>query len=328
MQSQWIAHVGALLFDPVHSNRHLTRNGLFTLGFRDIDTPVALAELRHALETREYDLCILDVTDQPGPICDLIQGVRHGTVGRNPFLVILATTWNQSRDLVRKVIDAGAEDLILRPLSIGTLKARILLQTEARKDFVVTSTYIGPDRRRDPARSAPAALIPAPNALKAKAQDGLLSGPSAAQIADARRQVERLRLQQNAMRIAIGARLIADHVCGGQPASVLDSELTQLTATAQDIKMRSADPSLAHLVSLCDGAVEAMGRLRSAIAGPNAVQTTRAPLELLEQLSYAVRRSLDPASDDAALHAEISRTVSRIKAHQADDATRSKVAGA
>ena len=321
MQPQWIPHVGVLLFDPVHANRHLTRNALFTLGFRTIETPVTPAELKRALETSDYDLCILDVTDQLGYVCELIEALRHGRLGRNPFQVVLATSWIQSAEVVRKVIDAGADDVILRPLSVGALKTRITLQVESRKDFVVTSTYIGPDRRRDPNRGPSDNLVQVPNSLRAKAAQGLLGGANPEELAAACRQVERQRLHQSALRIGIGAQLIGEHLAAGLPAGVLEPELAQLSLSALDLKQRAKEPHLTHLVSLCDAALQAIEQIRTTLTGPAPGQVVGKRLELLSQLSLAVRKALDPGCDAASVRQEISDTLARVKGHRGDTAT-------
>ena len=66
----------------------------------------------------------------------------------------IVTAWLNDQGLIGRVIDFGADDLLLRPFSATLLESRIRVHAERRKDFVTTSDYVGPDRRRDQARTS------------------------------------------------------------------------------------------------------------------------------------------------------------------------------
>ncbi|MBK0572118.1 response regulator receiver protein, partial [Klebsiella pneumoniae] len=78
-----------------------------------------------------------------------IQDLRQGGQGFNPFIVIIVTAWEKSGALVSRVVNSGADDLLLRPFSTTLLGQRIETHVERRKGFVVTTDYVGPDRRKD-----------------------------------------------------------------------------------------------------------------------------------------------------------------------------------
>ena len=86
-------------------------------------------------------------------LCAMIQALRQGATGYNPFIVIIVTAWENNNALVGRVINSGADDLLLRPFSTAVLGNRIRTHVERRKGFVITSEYVGPDRRNDPARA-------------------------------------------------------------------------------------------------------------------------------------------------------------------------------
>lgn len=317
MQAQFLPHVATLLFDPIHSNRHLTRNALFTLGFREVDVPVTVPELRRALELGDFDLAILDVTEDEAEICSLVHEMRHGRLGRNPFMVVVMTTWNQRGDLVRRVIDCGADDLLVRPLSTGQLKNRIAQQVEARKNFVVTSNYIGPDRRRDQTRkSDEEMLITVPNSLQSKARDGVLSGPSANEINEVRANIDRKRIEQAAFHIAITSRLIQEHIANPTPGIDPQHEITQLMQTVNDLRTRLVAPGFELVAMFADGVTKAGNQLQEAMTSGNTAATHQ-PLALLGELATGIRLALDPLKNEQSFAAEIGETVARIQARRA-----------
>jgi len=317
MQTQYLPHVATVLYDPVHANRHLTRNALFTLGFREIEAVTSLLELRRALEAGTADLCVADVTAEEPAVCQLIRDLRHGRIGDNPFVVVIATSWRQSGDLVRRVIESGADDLILRPLSTGTLKSRIDQQIEARKSFVVTSTYIGPDRRRSAGRSEGDGLIQVPNSLRLKAKDGVLAGMPATELADVRRRMERLRLEKDAFHIGLACRLIAEHIEKPDASYDVNAELAALAETALDLKARANGADFMMIAPLCEGIEGAVNDLKKSLSGEHSAEKSSKPLALLNEFAKAVQLALNTDKGEAAFAEEIGQTVERIKARRA-----------
>ena len=103
-----------------------------------------------------------------GDACKFIAAIRHSEIGANPFIPVIATTWDPTPELVRKIIDSGADDLVVKPISVGHLLERVQSLVYKRKPFVVTTDYVGPDRHRTPSRMAETALIDVPNPLKAR----------------------------------------------------------------------------------------------------------------------------------------------------------------
>ena len=88
-------------------------------------------------------------------------------MSRNPFVVIIVTAWEKSTGLINKVVSSGADDLLLRPFSTAQLGVRIESHVDRRKNFVITTDYVGPDRRKDTNRASNAELFEPPNSLKA-----------------------------------------------------------------------------------------------------------------------------------------------------------------
>ena len=163
-----------LIFDPVTSHRNATRASLYTLGFRNIMTVPTLAAFNEAIWKSTPDLALCEAQGVDTELCDMIQQMRQGHSGHtNPFLVIIVTAWEKTHTLVSRVLNSGADDLILRPFSINQLRARIDAHVERRKNFVITHDYVGPDRRNDSGRASTADPFLPPNSLKMKAKDGL-----------------------------------------------------------------------------------------------------------------------------------------------------------
>src|SRR5580658_1548231 len=104
-----------LIYDPVAANRTATRAALYTLGFRRIETVATLDAFTDAIRRRPPDLALCEAQGGDTQLCKTIQDLRQGSQGFNPFIVIVVTAWEKSGALVTRVVNSGADDLLLRP---------------------------------------------------------------------------------------------------------------------------------------------------------------------------------------------------------------------
>ena len=162
--------VDLLLVAPKNQNSTSLRQSLNDLDFRKIRTGSTIEDIENALETRPPDLLITDADLIDGDACRLISDIRNHRIGSNPFMSIIITTWQPSESLVRRVVESGADDLLVQPASRGQLRSRIDGLTFNRKPIIITARYIGPDRR-NLARTEKLAgtAVNVPNLLLAKA---------------------------------------------------------------------------------------------------------------------------------------------------------------
>jgi DNA-binding response OmpR family regulator len=163
---------GAVIFDPSVANRNATRTSLYQLGFRNVELAPTIDFLAKFVVDYTPDLVIAEMTGEESAVCKLVQSIRKGDLGNNPFVVVVVTTWQRDGSSIAKAINSGADDLVARPISTRMMGDRIRLQIERRKGFVVTHNYIGPDRRRDMERPG-LTPIEVPNTLRIRAAEGL-----------------------------------------------------------------------------------------------------------------------------------------------------------
>lgn len=123
------------------------QTALYRRGFRDIEVCKDSGALISLLQTEIIDLVIC-ATDLPGlDFCDLIQQIRHGNVGRNPFTLVLATVADATLDEIRRIMNAGVDRVAAKPMSMADMTACVNALAVSRKPFVATESYVGPSRR-------------------------------------------------------------------------------------------------------------------------------------------------------------------------------------
>ncbi len=140
-------HVAMVLCDPKHDHRRTLRTALIAEGFRNIKDMSELAVMRDITDKTVPDLIVIDLDMPDGSTSEFINDVRSGNLGMNPFIPIIAVTWDANMDSVKPAVDAGVDDLLAAPLSVKALLSRIEGLVKNRKPLVVKSYYIGPDRR-------------------------------------------------------------------------------------------------------------------------------------------------------------------------------------
>ncbi len=119
---------------------------LETAGVKNARSFTTLPDLRAALETTTPDIIIISADLDKG-VSDFIRDIRHSKLGSNPFLLITTLVAPDEVEAVKKTMQAGTDDIIVKPVKEDQLMQRLRRVTVNRQAFVVTSDYLGPDRR-------------------------------------------------------------------------------------------------------------------------------------------------------------------------------------
>jgi DNA-binding response OmpR family regulator len=256
-----------LIYDPVGPNRVATRASLHSVGFRRVDLAPSLEVLRERLRLRSPDLLLVEVAGAENEVCALVQAVRQGVLGDNPFIVIIVTTWRRDGSIVGQVLNSGADDLIARPVSAHMLGERVKALAERRKRFVVTMDYIGPDRRREP-RGQGAECVEVPNPLNIRAMPNLGEDEAERHIAAAiKRGKETLSSQKtrrDAVQLCLQWRMLEQRVPGARDFRDILPRINRLAAAMKqrlgDAQAREYCTAIARAVDSLIALVDSQGR--------------------------------------------------------------------
>ena len=150
--------------------RRLVKSTLLGIGFGTVSECGTAADARRIVESTESDLLIVDLDHEVEAVCDIINDIRHARLGTNPFVTIIGLSHSPAEEVIEKVLDAGTDDLVRKPISTTLLSERITNLIQNRKDFVATSDYVGPQRRKGVRpETEEAAKVEVPNRLRDKA---------------------------------------------------------------------------------------------------------------------------------------------------------------
>ena len=301
--------VDVLIYDPVSANRTATRSAMYSLGFRKTETVASLPDFIQAVQTCPPDIALCEAQGAAEELCNVIQQLRQGSAGYNPFIVIIVTAWEKSAALINRVVSSGADDLLLRPFSTSVLGQRIEAHVDRRKGFVITTEYVGPDRRREGARPSNIELFEPPNSLKMKAKDRLSTDEIArklgAELKTAREKLNSEKLRRDSFQVCVLWRLLQD-----QPllAGQAPPDLIKLQLLAKAIETRAKDGEFAQAGEWCQSVLASAEGLAAGVDRNASMHLLGHAALSLHQVFYPDKTPDDQLSEvDAAVEAIRSR---------------------
>ncbi len=300
-------NIRVLVGDPNRDVRDGIRGGLYGQGFRYIMVTDRMSVVETAVATNKVDLLICDTELPDGDLYDLVYKIRHHELGDNPFIVVTALITAPTPQIVKKIFDAGCDDLIPKPISTGLLFERVLNLARNRKPFVVTSDYIGPNRRAKPRPGTQQfPEIDVPNPLTVKATDDTSAEDIQAEIDRAANVLNEQKMECHAHQINyLVERIVPLYEDGSADESVI-SHLDRLLYVSEDINRRLEGTRYAHVGELCLSMVNVVRAVRQAPLSPD-----RKDISLLPALAQAIKCAFEPKENVAELAHDISDTVKR-----------------
>lgn len=232
--------VSVIIIDREGNMRRLLRGILARLGVDKILDFPSIADVPAAMIAAQPDLLFVDA-DVPDPEgLKFVQGLRHAQAPHNPFVGIIATTWKPTQPLLLRFNATGADDMMVKPISAKQVQDRLTNLIEARRSFVVTADYIGPDRRRQPREGMQIPLFDVPNTLRLKALGQFDRSRAAEALANAHDVINMQKIVRNGFQVAF----LIDFACVGLQAGADKMAVDHLlrSGTALDDLMRRLKP--------------------------------------------------------------------------------------
>ncbi|MCB2108210.1 MAG: response regulator transcription factor [Rhodobacteraceae bacterium] len=126
--------------------RNQLRDMFKAQGITQIVCHSTLAGLKDLMFQIPPDLLVIGDDFDPD-VFELVSEVRHQKLSDNPFMLITVLVNPNNPESLDAAIRAGVDDIIVKPLSPERVQERLRLITFHRQPFVVTDTYMGPQRK-------------------------------------------------------------------------------------------------------------------------------------------------------------------------------------
>lgn len=280
-------NINLVIAEPNEAVRFGLRGALMRVGFEHVADTGIFSTLRELCAGDGVDLLICGTRLTDGDFGGLIHHIRHNELGHNPFINIITMIPAADEQTIRKAINAGTDDILVMPFAPGLLLERINHMVRERRPFVVTTDYIGPDRRtghRPGTQVIP--QIDVPNPLRVLIDAEPDRGKLRAEIEAKSRTLSEQKVERHAFQIVYLAEKI-DRITTVLPGDdSVRPDLERLLWVSNDIGRRVAGTAYAHWDERCRSLAGVMTRVRRANMKPS-------PRDLLELNGLAKTFKLD-----------------------------------
>ena len=181
--------------------------------------------------------------------------------------------------------------MVSAPLSPQQILVRIKALAKNRAPFVVTSDYIGPDRRRLEREVSKIPLFDVPNSLQEKVAGNWDPNQFHQNIKEAVGDLSARRIDRQAEDIMVLASVIADQ-SATRGTAIMEANFNRLARMVTDMDRGASSQGFYHISELCRACVGIVDEIRE-----SGGYDVRKDLELLKQLGRAIRTALYPEID-------------------------------
>lgn len=147
MQQHRVGDICVLVLDDHRFMREVIRLMLGTLGIRRVVSAENVDEAMHMLAHEKVDVVIADYRLGGATGAEFMRLVR-GLQGHARFVPLIGCTADTSPATISEMRDAGADEVLAKPVSAKVIWTKLMAVTNARRNFVSAPDFFGPDRRR------------------------------------------------------------------------------------------------------------------------------------------------------------------------------------
>lgn len=306
------SQVEAAVVDTQHNTLRLFRDVLSRLGLKRVETYSSVRDAADLLSNATPDLILVDVDGEEAEALKLIRSLRNDPGTQNPYACMVMTTWQPTPVLLMRVTNVGADDLLVKPVSPKQVQDRLTTLIEARKKFVVTADFTGPDRRKSPRDGTQVPLLDAPNTLRLKATNRWAPTNIRQAVAEANSFVNDQKRLRASIQIAFLVEFAAPGLAAAVPERSAVDHLARVSGFIDDMLRRldKGDPR---------SAVEEIGQSLKTLAErvcARAEEGAVAPeeVERVRSLARDLMQAVDPQRPLDSMTGEVATAVAGYRA--------------
>jgi len=287
------AHLGEITVyvgEKDYHDRQKLRDMLVAEGIKNVSTHSSMDSLQPLMQEVPPDLLFLSDTLDPN-VFELAEEVRFNKLGQNPFIISLLVSPNRPENIT-KAIEAGADDIIIRPLQPNKIYDRLRMITYYRQPFVATSEYIGPERKDQSFNHPGARRVNVLNTIFEKVSGRTFNEWELKEaIKGSLSEVVEAQLASQSMKMGLICDNILDAYNSGLVTSDVADMLESLAAILKEAESMAASVKDESLQDLCGSLAKNVNLMHS-----HYESATPEELGLIDKLAQAFRMAIDSAA--------------------------------
>lgn len=146
--NQRICELSILVVDDHRFMQQVMRMMLNGLGVRSVSAALTVDAGLRLLSSQSFDIVIADYLMGTQTGAEFTRLARAPHFSGDRFVPIIACTADTTPRTIRELRDAGADEILGKPVSPRSVYNKIAAVTNARRQFVTAPNFFGPDRRR------------------------------------------------------------------------------------------------------------------------------------------------------------------------------------
>lgn len=143
-----VGQLSVLVVDDHRFMQQLMRLILKGLGIREIKAALTVDEGLNLLSSQSFDVVIADYLMGTRNGAEFMRFARSEHFTGDRYVPIIACTADTTQRTVKELRDAGADEILCKPVSPKMIWTKLAAVTHARRNFVTAPDFFGPDRRR------------------------------------------------------------------------------------------------------------------------------------------------------------------------------------
>lgn len=305
MKKHRFDQVEILIADKNKQLRSSLKGVLHQAGFRKIIEASDLEQMEDAISITCPDLLLCDIGLEGGDVCEAIRKLRHSQTGPNPFCSVILFVDVPTPEIVRAASQAGLDDLQVKPVVGQKVIDRVNYLIEKRKPFVVTTDYIGPDRRKG---ARPGSLkvpgVAVPNSVEEKVKGTYDQVVFKKKVEETIWEVNAQKIERHAYQIGYLVERIVPAYQEGRINRESLEQVARLVMVSGDISQRLKESDYTHIADLVGTLAKVAHALWRSGTDPNMKD-----LSLLAELSTAISATFKAHNVTSSVTGEITSTV-------------------
>lgn len=279
---EMLNNVTVLIGDTKAARASTLADGLKEFGFGTTIIALSYKETIAKLEQGGIDVAIL-ADSLGGGTFKLVRGIRHMLVGRNPFMTLFCALAPEHVDGAKHALRAGVDSILIQPVPAKDVTDRVRKVSRVDTPYVVTSEYIGPDRRGADRASA-IRRFHVPQTLQAKLRGQSMNYDEfAKKIAPLVEDMMQTRLASQSSRLAAVCKDILAAYLTSKITPLVQSKLKAVGDLLRDAASTAKQLKQKEVIDLCQA-------LRDQVLdfAERYTQPTEKDIDLLRKLGEAV----------------------------------------
>lgn len=274
--------------------RQQLRDLFIAQGLKQVVCHSNLDSLRKLIFEIPPDLLVVS-DDFDDNIFEFIKEIRFQRAGDNPFVLISMLVQPTNGGALDRAIEAGVDDIIIKPVSAERIQERLRLVVFHRRPFIATDGYVGPERKLEETPSTGVRRFPVVNTLLEKVHGREMDKYALkAAVEGSLQKVLQAQLDSQSFRLGeVCERLViaydTQNITGDVQADLFT--LADVLKDAAGVAERLRD---AQLAGLCLSLAENVNQIADHFEEPSTLE-----VELIRKITTAFKMAMRPPDDGA-----------------------------